>query len=727
VLCTCPFSVIIAKYVFSLGNKIMATLKELRDVRLQKLKNLQDLGVDPYPATSFRTHLISEVISSFGKLGGKEVILAGWIMSLRRHGKLTFFDIKDFSGTIQVYIKEQNLEKVEHKNSEISYSELDLLDIGDYIECKGALVITNSGEQSIEPHSIRILAKSLRPLPDKHDGLKDRETRMRKRYLDTRINDDVRDRYIRRSKFWAAHREFFEKRGFYEINIPVLEAVPGGADANPFVTHMDSIDETLYLRISHELFLKRLIGGGYEKVYEIGPRFRNEGLSDEHLPEHMAMEVYWAYADWQSGMDFIQDLFNYVIESLYGDKKKFSIRGFEVDFSKKEWERIDFSDIMKQRYGVDVHNSSIEDLKLACEKAGIKAETENRPRLVDALWKEIRRTIGGPAFLINHPKYLSPLAKANPKDTRITERFQPIIAGSELGNGWSEINSGLDQFERFSEQQSMRDSGDSEAQWLDIDYVEMLEYGMPPTFGYGHSERVFWFLEDVTAREGVPFPQLKHVYDDANAEIYGLSKSDPLVEDSLSKTDLNESLYISSEGFLPSRKEAEALLRDHVKDSYQIQHALMIARGLEAYAEKFNEDRELWYITGLLHDLDYFEYPDEHPAKSLEWFKERNYPESLIHAVAAHAHMRTNVKPQTRLASALIAVDEMAGFLYAYALMRPEGYDGMKVSSVKKKFKDRAFAAKIDREEILYGVEQLGEGFDAHVEFLINVYKNQAK
>jgi lysyl-tRNA synthetase class 2 len=285
---------------------------------------------------------------------------------------------------------------------------------------------------------------------------------------------------------------------------------------------MNAIDEDFYLRISHELPLKRLIGGGFERVYDIGARFRNEGLSDEHLPEHVAMEFYWAYADWQEGMLFIEELFDFILERVYEGKKQFKIRGFDVDFS-KGWERIDFAEIMQEKYGIkDIYSVTLAQVKAALDKHAIDYHEEslNVPRGVDTLWKQLRKEVAGPAFLINHPKYLSPLQKASLDNPQMVERFQPIIAGSELGNGWSEVNDAVDQYERFVEQQEMRDAGDDEAQWLDIDYVEMLEYGMAPNFGYGHSERVFWFLEDVTAREGVPFPQLKFHISDDTKKIY---------------------------------------------------------------------------------------------------------------------------------------------------------------------------------------------------------------
>jgi len=488
-------------------------LAEIRDIRLEKLQKIKDLGIDPYPAKFSKQH--SSIASARNKQN-QEVAVVGRIVRWREHGNVIFADLKDASGKIQVLFQKKKLAD--------QFKLVKLLDASDFIGVEGSVTTTQAGEITIDVNSLELLSKSLRPLPDAWDGLKDKETRFRRRYLDTNINPESYERFIRRAKFWEAHREFFKKHGFYEINIPVLEHIPGGGDATPFVTHMDAIDEDFYLRISQELYLKRLIGGGYEKVYEIGPRFRNEGLSDEHLPEHMAMEFYWAYADWQDGMKFIQQLFEYIIQHVYGHKHLFNIRGFSVDFS-KPWEQIDFGEIMKANYGIDVYNPDLEVIKQKLTEKKLKFDkTLTIPRGVDQLWKQVRKNIGGPAFLINHPKYLSPLQKPSPKNPQIVERFQPIIGGSELGNGWSEVNDAVDQFNRFSEQQKMREAGDKEAQWLDIDYVEMLEYGMPPTFGYGHSERVFWFLEDVTAREGVPFPQLKSEIEELTKEIYHLDK-----------------------------------------------------------------------------------------------------------------------------------------------------------------------------------------------------------
>lgn len=505
----------------------MATLRELRDARIEKLNKMRVKGIDPYPAKSYRSIDNYTIHTKFEELEGKEVVVSGRALSVREHGKLAFIDLKDNTGKIQLYLKSENLQEAQYPQSELKFDDLSLLDAGDFVEGRGIVTRTKRGEISVEVQVLRILTKSIRPMPSSWDGLSDKETRLRRRYLDTSINEDVYQRFVRRSLFWDAHREFFKQNGFLEMNIPVLEAVTGGADANPFVTHMDALDTDFYLRISQELYLKRLIGGGYHKVYEIGPRFRNEGLSDEHLPEHIAMEFYWAYADYHDGMEFTKEMFRYIAQKVYGTLQ-FSIRGFEVDLG-KEWDIIDYSQIIKERYNIDIFKTNLDEIKnvLASQKQKIDPNL-NINRGIDQIWKLIRATIGGPAFMINEPKFLSPLAKSSPEQPELTERFHPMFAGSEVGNAYSELNDPLDQLARFMEQQNLRDSGDSEAQMLDIDFVEMLEYGMPPTLGYGHSERVFWFLEDVPAREGVPFPQLRHEIDSVTKgiypEIYGKSE-----------------------------------------------------------------------------------------------------------------------------------------------------------------------------------------------------------
>ncbi len=474
----------------------MSTLKDFRDERLRKLADLKALGYNPYPSESHRTHHTVEVKEGFSDLENKNVTVAGRIMSIRKFGKLAFIVVRDQTGEIQLFIQDGKVAEKVPVDGYIGIKELPLLDTGDFIEATGPVIKTKTGEISVETQTLRLLTKSLRPMPSAVDGFTNKEERMRRRYIDMNVNQDVRERFVRRSKFWQATRDFLNDHDFVEVNIPVLEHTTGGADANPFVTHMDALDQDFYLRISHELPLKRLLGAGFERVYDIGPRFRNENYSDEHLPEHVAMEWYWAYANWQDGMQFMEDMYKDVLQKTFGTLQ-FKLGSVDVDMGGK-WEVWDYATVIKDRYNIDVYESSLDDVKKALADNKLEVEqTENRARGIDKLWKNIRKDVAGPV-----------------------QRFQPVIAGSELGNGFSELNDPIDQLDRFVEQQGMRDAGDDEAMMLDIDFVEMLEYGMPPACGWGYSERVFWIFEGVTAREGVPFPQLRVEYDEVTRSLY---------------------------------------------------------------------------------------------------------------------------------------------------------------------------------------------------------------
>lgn len=496
----------------------MATLKDFRDERLRKLEQLTELGINPYPANSNRSNEIGEIISNFDKFENKNVSVVGRIKSIRKFGKIAFIVIRDETGEIQLFWKSDNNEP-NRSNSELSIRDIALLDSGDFIESFGPVIKTKTGEISIGLEKLRLIGKSLRPMPSEQEGFTDKEQRFRRRYVDMYVNKDVHDRFVRRSKFWKATRDFLDQRKFLEINVPVLEHTTGGADANPFVTHMDALDQDFYLRISHELPLKRLIGAGFEKVYDIGPRFRNENYSDEHLPEHIAMEWYWAYADWHDGMKFQEELFKHVLKETFG-KLNFDIDGKKIDMSGK-WEQWDYAEVIKKHYDIDVFDCTIEQVAAKLKEHKLEVEkSDNIPRGIDKLWKNIRKDVVGPVWLVNTPTFISPLSKTDDNDPRFVQRFQAVIAGSELSNGFSELNDPLDQLARFKEQQAMREAGDEEAMMLDIDYVEMLEYGMPPACGLGFSERVFWIFEGVSAREGVPFPQLRAEIDETTKKIY---------------------------------------------------------------------------------------------------------------------------------------------------------------------------------------------------------------
>ncbi len=485
----------------------MATIDELKKVRMRKLKDTKDIGVLPYPAKTKRTHTVQEALDSFLTLskGKKRIVLVGRIRAMRTHGGATFLDIEDGTGKIQGLVKEDKVGEKGYKFFVYAF------DIGDFIEIKGVLVKTKRGEQTIEAQDYKMLAKALLPLPEKWHGLQDVEERLRKRYLDMLFNPEVKEMVKKRAIFWNAMREFLAKKGFLEVETPVLEVTTGGADAKPFITHHNALDMDLYLRISTgELWQKRLMVAGFEKTFEIGRQFRNEGMDAEHLQDYTQMEFYWAYADYKMGMKLVEELYKYVIKKTFGTLK-FKIREFTVDFSKK-WEIYDYATIINKYAKINILVASLPEMEKQLVKLGITYDKKgfNRTRAIDNLWKYCRKNLAGPGFLINLPIDVSPLAKRDEKNSKIAQRFQVILAGSEMGNGYSELNDPLDQEERFKEQEKLRKAGDQEAQMFDKDFVEALEYGMPPTCGFGiGGERLFSFLMNKPARETQIFPLMK--------------------------------------------------------------------------------------------------------------------------------------------------------------------------------------------------------------------------
>lgn len=552
----------------------MATLQDYRNERLHKLQELKALGVDPFPATSHRTHTAGDIVAKFEQFEGQTATVTGRIIGIRKFGKLAFIVLRDFSGQIQLFLRSGEVADLDAVAGVLGMKQLPLLDTGDFIEATGDIIKTQTGEISIGVKSLRLLTKAIRPMPTE---LTNKEERMRRRYVDMNVNQDVRQRFVRRSKFWQATREFLNQNGFIEVNIPVLETTAGGADANPFVTHMDALDQDFYLRISHELPLKRLLVAGFEKVYDIGARFRNENYSDEHLPEHVAMEWYWSYADWQQGMEFTERMIRSIADSTWGTRKFALADGTTVDFGDDDthFPRISFVEILRDQYGIDVFTSSMEEIAAKLKEHGLEVEKQdNRQRSLDKLWKKYRKTLAGPAFLVDMPTFMQPLAKVQPGNPELTEQFNLVFGGSEMCKAFSELNDPIDQYNRFVEQQKMREAGDDEAQMMDIDYVEALEYAMPPACGLGFSERIFWSLEGVTAREGVPFPQLRAEFDNTTKAIYphvsyestqSAKKAIPLAERPVSAAvEGTKKLYLDDFTLLEcTARVIEAMLQDN--------------------------------------------------------------------------------------------------------------------------------------------------------------------
>lgn len=479
------------------------TEKQIYNERLGKLNLLKDSGVDPYPAKSKRTNYAAEILSSYNKFAGKKSTVVGRIMSLRAHGKISFATIKDVSGNIQLAFKEDVLKKD-------AYKMLRRFDVGDFIEATGKIFKTKAGEISVEISSYKILAKSLRSLPEKFHGLKDEEQILRKRYLDIIFNQETQEMVKKRAKFWQTMRNFLLEEDFVEVETPVLETTTGGADARPFISHHNALDMDVYLRIScGELWQKRLIVAGMEKTFEIGRIFRNEGMSHEHLQDYTQMEFYWAYADYEIGMKLVEKLYRKLAKETFGTLK-FQIGDFKVDLGKK-WEVYKFNDLIKKYTKIDIASTNISEVKSRLDALKITYDKKgfNLNRGIDGLWKYCRKNISGPGFLIDVPVELEPLAKRKEENPNLVQRFQVMIAGSEVGKGYSELNDPVDQAKRFRDQQKLRDLGDEEAQMYDYDFVEALEYGMPPTFGFGVSERLFSFLSNKPARETQIFPLMR--------------------------------------------------------------------------------------------------------------------------------------------------------------------------------------------------------------------------
>ncbi|MEX0917699.1 MAG: lysine--tRNA ligase [Candidatus Paceibacterota bacterium] len=481
----------------------MSSLEEIRADRLRKRDMLAAAGMDPYTATSKRTHEVGHVQKDFEALADAEteVVVAGRILSLRRHGGSTFADLEDGSGRMQVFFSRDTVGK------RLFDLLTDTIDPGDFIEVMGVPFVTKRGAEAISVSDWRILTKALNAIPAEHFGIKDEDERYRKRYLDLLLDPELREIFEKKAQFWETVRTFMVEKGFLEVETPMLEVTTGGAEARPFKTHHNDFDMDVFLRISvGELWQKRLMAAGYPKTFEIGRVFRNEGTSPEHLQEFTNMEFYLAYADYRDGMKLVEELYRTVAKEVFGTTK-FTARGHTFDLA-DEWVEIDYVEEIKKQTSIDVLSATAVEMEAKLNELKVAYEGRNKERLTDTLWKYCRKNIAGPAFLVNHPALVAPLAKKHPgKDT--VEMFQPLIAGSEVGRGYSELNDPAEQRARFEEQQALLAAGDDEAMMPEWEFVEMLEYGMPPTCGFGFGERMFAFLLDKPLREVTLFPLMK--------------------------------------------------------------------------------------------------------------------------------------------------------------------------------------------------------------------------
>ncbi|MDZ7860015.1 MAG: lysine--tRNA ligase [Candidatus Krumholzibacteriota bacterium] len=488
-----------------MGKKIKKDGIQEREQRILKLEKIRKMGVVPYPYTFERSHLIEQLQKDRKELIGEdEVSVCGRIMALRGHGHTSFGDIKDYSGKIQFYIKD---EKVKESDFEL----FKLLDVGDIIGINGVLFKTRTGELTIRVKEIELLSKSLLPLPEKYHGLQNKELRYRRRYLDLIVNEDVMDIFIKRSKIIDSMREYLKKYDFLEVDTPILQPIYGGASARPFKTHHNSLDMDLYLRIADELYLKRLVVGGMERVFEFSRDFRNEGMDRSHNPEFTMMECYAAYWDYNDIMKFLEDMFVFICDALYG-YNKISYGEHEIDLT-PPWEKKTFFGVLEEMTGKDLTDTSKEGLvKTALDNKLAVDKGLSRGEILDLLFSElVEPKLIQPVFIMDHPIEISPLAKKHREREGLVERFEPYIAGFEIANAFSELNDPIDQRRRFEDQMTERDESGGESYPLDEDYILALEHGLPPTggLGVGIDRLVMLLTNSHSIRDVILFPQMR--------------------------------------------------------------------------------------------------------------------------------------------------------------------------------------------------------------------------
>ncbi len=495
-------------------------LSEQEILRREALTELRTLGIEPYPANEYVVTANSkEILSDFEKFEGKEVVLAGRLMGKRIMGKASFAELKDSEGRIQVYISRDDISDDDEKTMyNVVFKKL--LDIGDFIGVRGTVFKTQVGEISVHVYGLTVLAKALKPLPivkidadgKAHDAFSDPEQRYRRRYVDLTVNDHVKETFVKRTKLFNAMRSFFNEKGYLEVETPVLQPIPGGAAARPFITHHNSLDIPLYMRIANELYLKRLIVGGFDGVYEFSKNFRNEGMDRTHNPEFTAMEIYVAYKDYNWMMKFTENLLEHCAISVNGTSEA-TFGAHQINF-KAPYARVTMTDAIKNFTGFDISGKSEAELFEAARSMGIDVDkTMGKGKLIDEIFgAKCEGNYIQPTFIIDYPKEMSPLCKQHRDNPELTERFELMVCGKEVANAYSELNDPIDQRERFEDQLELAEKGDDEAtEFIDEDFLRALEYGMPPTSGLGIGmDRLMMFLtNNASIQEVLLFPQMR--------------------------------------------------------------------------------------------------------------------------------------------------------------------------------------------------------------------------
>ncbi len=668
-----------------------SNLSEDFAIRQEKLKSLTKAGFNPYPERFEKQHQINEIIDYANsheipqaeKLSTDSTTFttAGRIMTLREHGKITFANLQDFSGKIQIAFTADSL------NSEL-YNLVKYFDLGDYIGITGKIFRTHKGEITLMVHEYIFLGKAFRSLPEKFHGLKDKESLYRQRYLDLLVNPETKAKFLQRTKIINFLRNYLQQHNFIEVETPILTPTASGALAKPFITHHQALAADFYLRIAPETYLKRLIVGGYEKVFEFAKCFRNEGIDPSHLQEFTMLEYYVAYWNWEDNKNFTENLFADLILDIFGTYQ-IKLFGQTLNF-KPPFAVVTMRDLILKYTKIDIEKikDKTELLKQITQEKISLDNTENlgMGNLIDALYKKVARDkIIQPTFLINHPISLSPLARANDDNKNIADRFQLIVNGWEIVNAYSELVDPFEQRSRLMEQSQLKAQGDEEAMMMDEDYIKAMEYGLPPISGWGMGiDRICTlFSQEENLKDNVLFPLMKSKT---------LSKSQ-------TTTLITDADIIADPGI--SYQQALKILDSYIPaDNPLYKHSLAVEYIMRAFADKFAANQDVWGIAGLLHDLDYLQTKDQAHLHGLETEKILNkhglHPE-IIYAIKAHNYLH-ELSLTTLLAKTLYSVEELAGLISACALVQPDKLlSSVTLDTVKKKFKQKSFAAGVNR------------------------------
>ena len=673
-------------------------INQLLKVRREKLSALQENGKDPFQITKYNvTHHSQEIKDNFEALEGHQVSIAGRVMSKRIMGKASFCNVQDLQGDIQSYVARDSI-------GEEAYADFKKYDVGDIVGIEGEVFRTKTGEKSIHAHKVTLLSKSLQILPEKYHGLVNTDIRYRQRYTDLIMNEDVKKTFVARSKIISSIRRYLDGQGFLEVETPMLVSNAGGAAARPFETHYNALDEDVKLRISLELYLKRLIVGGMERVYEIGRVFRNEGLDARHNPEFTLMELYQAYTDYYGMMELTENMFRHVAKEVCGTTTV-PYGEAMIDLG-QPFARMTMVEAVKQYAGVDFDTvkDTAEAKKLADEKGVHYEDRHKKGDILNLFFEEyVEEHLVQPTFIMDHPIEISPLTKKKPENPEYVERFELFITGREMCNAYSELNDPIDQRERFRAQEEALAAGDEEANTTDEDFMNALEIGMPPTggIGYGIDRLVMLLTNSPAIRDVLLFPTMKSLEKGQEKKAADREKN--------GKTQAAKQSSIT-------RDQAWDLLRKYNKEPFHLQHALTVEGVMRWFAKElgYAAEEDFWGITGLLHDIDFELYPEEHCKKAPELLREAGVSEDMIYAICSHGYgMCSEEEPKLEMEKVLYAADELTGLIWSCALMRPSRSTmDMEVKSLKKKFKDKKFAAGCSRETISQGAERLGWELD---------------